>query len=128
LCPFITTSSGLPRNVFNTGKNLNFFLWVAMKFHTNFTNIHKTVTLPVFYAEASWTQYHQENSNAYKNISSSSLCGASRIHLAHCSFSRLIVLNPALVPPFISKGAPRQTAWETSISERRNYRQEMPEL
>jgi hypothetical protein len=26
LCPFITTSSGLPRNVFNTGKNLNFFL------------------------------------------------------------------------------------------------------
>jgi hypothetical protein len=28
--------------------------------------------------------------------------------------------NPVLVPPFISRGAPRQTAWETSISERRN--------
>jgi hypothetical protein len=28
--------------------------------------------------------------------------------------------NPVLVPPFISRGAPRQTAWETSTSERRN--------
>jgi hypothetical protein len=32
--------------------------------------------------------------------------------------------NPALVPPFICRGAPRQTAWETSISERRNYERE----
>jgi hypothetical protein len=30
--------------------------------------------------------------------------------LAHCSLSRLIVLNPVLVPQFISRGAPRQTA------------------
>jgi hypothetical protein len=33
-------------------------------------------------------------------------------------FEALFVLNPALVPPLISRGAPRQTAWETSISER----------
>jgi hypothetical protein len=30
--------------------------------------------------------------------------------LAHYSLSRLIVLNYALVPPSISRGAPRQTA------------------
>jgi hypothetical protein len=30
-----------------------------------------------------------------------------------------------LVPPFISSGASRQTAWEASISERRNYGREM---
>jgi hypothetical protein len=32
----------------------------------------------------------------------------------------LIVFNPVFVPPFISRGAPRRKAWETSISERRN--------
>jgi hypothetical protein len=47
LCPAITTSAGLPRNVFHTGKTLNNFLWVAMKFHTNFMKTHKTVALPV---------------------------------------------------------------------------------
>jgi hypothetical protein len=45
--------------------------------------------------------------------------------LAHCSLSKRIVLNPVLVPPFISRGVPRQTAGETSISERRKYGREM---
>jgi hypothetical protein len=51
--------------------------------------------------------------------------GPAETHIAHCSLSRLIVLNPALVPPFIFRGTPRQTEWETSISERRNYGREM---
>jgi hypothetical protein len=37
----------------------------------------------------------------------------------HGSLSRLIVLNPVLVPPLASRGAPRQMALETSTSERR---------
>jgi hypothetical protein len=68
LCPIITTSAGLSRNVFYTGKTSSIFLWLAIKFHTNFTKIHKRVALPVFYAEASWTHCHQENSNAYINV------------------------------------------------------------
>jgi hypothetical protein len=36
--------------------------------------------------------------------------GPAESHLAHCGLSRLIVLNPALVPLFISRGAPHQTA------------------
>jgi hypothetical protein len=51
--------------------------------------------------------------------------GLAESRLAHCSLSRLIVLNHVLVPPFISRGTPSQTAWETSISERRKYKQEM---
>jgi hypothetical protein len=51
--------------------------------------------------------------------------GAAEFRLAHCSLSRLIVLNPVLVPPFISRAAPHHTAWETSISERRKYGREM---
>jgi hypothetical protein len=53
------------------------------------------------------------------------LWGWRKSCLAHFSHSRHFVLNPALVPPFISRGTPRQTAWETSISERRNYGREM---
>jgi hypothetical protein len=33
--------------------------------------------------------------------------------------------NPALGSPVISRGAPHQTMWEASISERRNYGREM---
>jgi hypothetical protein len=33
--------------------------------------------------------------------------------------------NPALDSPFISRGAPHQTTWEASVSERRNYGREM---
>jgi hypothetical protein len=51
--------------------------------------------------------------------------GPAESRLAHCSLSRLIVPNPVLVPPFISRGPPRQTAWETSISERKKYGREM---
>jgi hypothetical protein len=36
--------------------------------------------------------------------------GPVKSRLEHCSLSRLIVLTPILVPPFISRGAPRQTA------------------
>jgi hypothetical protein len=36
--------------------------------------------------------------------------GPAESRLAHCSLSRLIVLSPLLVPTFISRGAPRQTA------------------
>jgi hypothetical protein len=36
--------------------------------------------------------------------------GPAETHLMHCSLPRLIVLNPILVPPFMSRGAPRQTA------------------
>jgi hypothetical protein len=45
--------------------------------------------------------------------------------LMYCSQPRLIVLTPLWFPPFISRGAPRQMAWETSISERWNYGREM---
>jgi hypothetical protein len=39
---------------------------------------------------------------------------------------RRLYSNPScLVPPFTSKGAPRQTAWETSVKERSNYGREM---
>jgi hypothetical protein len=51
--------------------------------------------------------------------------GPAESRLMHCSLPRLIVQNPLLVPPFISRGAPRQTELETSISERRNYGREM---
>jgi hypothetical protein len=51
--------------------------------------------------------------------------GPAKSRLAHCSLSRFIMLNPVLVPQFISRGAPRQTAWETSISDRRKYGREM---
>jgi hypothetical protein len=47
--------------------------------------------------------------------------GPAVSHLMHCRFSRLIELNPVLVLPFIPRGAPSQTALETSISERRKY-------
>jgi hypothetical protein len=36
--------------------------------------------------------------------------GPAESRLNHCSLPRIIVLNPTLVPPFISRGAPRQTA------------------
>jgi hypothetical protein len=36
--------------------------------------------------------------------------GPAEFHLVHCSLSRLIVLNPDLVPPSISRGAPHHTA------------------
>jgi hypothetical protein len=36
--------------------------------------------------------------------------GLSQIRLTQCNLPRLIVLNPVLVPPFISRGAPRRTA------------------
>jgi hypothetical protein len=45
--------------------------------------------------------------------------------LMYCSLLRLIVLTPLWFPPFLSRGAPRQMAWETSISERWNYGREM---
>jgi hypothetical protein len=44
--------------------------------------------------------------------------------LMYCSLPRLIVLTPLWFPPFISKCAPRQMAWET-ISERWNFGREM---
>jgi hypothetical protein len=47
--------------------------------------------------------------------------GSAQSRLTYCSLSRLIVLTPVLVPQFISRVAPRQTAWETSVSKRRNY-------
>jgi hypothetical protein len=50
--------------------------------------------------------------------------GPAVYRLAHCSISNLIVLNPVLVPPFISRGASRQKAQETSISEKRKYGRE----
>jgi hypothetical protein len=45
--------------------------------------------------------------------------------LEHCSLTRLIVLTPLLVAPFISRGAAHQTARETSNSKRRIYGREM---
>jgi hypothetical protein len=36
--------------------------------------------------------------------------GPAKTRITHCSLPRLIVLNPGLVPPFISRGAQRQTA------------------
>jgi hypothetical protein len=45
--------------------------------------------------------------------------------LLYCSLPRLIVLTPILFPSFITRGAPRQMKWETSISERWSYGREM---
>jgi hypothetical protein len=42
----------------------------------------------------------------------------------YCSLTRLII-QPRFRFPFISRGAPHQTTWKASISERRNYRREM---
>jgi hypothetical protein len=36
--------------------------------------------------------------------------GPVESHLAHCSLTRLIVLTPLLVAPFISRGVSHQTA------------------
>jgi hypothetical protein len=54
-------------------------------------------------------------SSSYYYSYSSSL-GPVESRLAHCSLTRLIVQTPLLVPPCISRGAPRQTAWETSTN------------
>jgi hypothetical protein len=56
----------------------------------------------------------------------SSIGGAGRNPAYRTSaFEAVCTLTPVLVPPFISRGAPHQTALETSISERRNYGREM---
>jgi hypothetical protein len=58
--------------------------------------------------------------------SSSSIFGAGGNPAYRTSaFEGICTLTPVLVPPFISRGAPHQTAWETSVSERRNYGREM---
>jgi hypothetical protein len=57
--------------------------------------------------------------------SSSSVCLAGGIPPDALKPTEAYCANPAFGPPFISRGAPRQTASETSISERRNYGREM---
>jgi hypothetical protein len=57
---------------------------------------------------------------------SSSICGAGGNPAYRTSaFEAVCTLTLVLIPPFISRGAPHQTAWETSISERKNYGREM---
>jgi hypothetical protein len=51
--------------------------------------------------------------------------GPAVTHLMYCSLSKLIVLTPLYFPSFISRGAPCQPAWETTISKRWNYGREM---
>jgi hypothetical protein len=52
-------------------------------------------------------------------------CGTGGIPLSAPQPLEAYCVNTALVPRFISRGNPRQTAWETSISERRNRGREM---
>jgi hypothetical protein len=52
--------------------------------------------------------------------------GPAESHLAHCSLSMIIVVTPLLVPSFISSGAPRQTAWETSLVKGENMGEKWP--
>jgi hypothetical protein len=67
--------------------------------------------------------------------SSSSSSSSSTIRVAGgnpayrtSAFEAVCTLTPILVSPFISRGAPRHTAWETSIRERRNYGREMADF
>jgi hypothetical protein len=61
-----------------------------------------------------------------RTFSYSSVGGARGNSAYHTSpFEDVCTLTPVLVPPFISRGAPRQTARETPISERKNYGLEM---
>jgi hypothetical protein len=52
--------------------------------------------------------------------SSSSICGAGT-----SAFEAVCTFNPVLIPPFISRGSPRQTAWGTSVSKMMNYGREI---
>jgi hypothetical protein len=53
-------------------------------------------------------------------------CGAGRNPAYRTSAVEAVcTLTPVLVPPFISRGAVRQTVWETSTSERRNCGREI---
>jgi hypothetical protein len=61
-----------------------------------------------------------------ESCSSSSICGAGGNPAYRTSaFEDVCILTPIFSSPFISRGAPRQTVWETSIRERRNYGLEM---
>jgi hypothetical protein len=53
------------------------------------------------------------------------LCGAGSYPPNVLQPTEAYCTNPALVPPFISRGAPLETTWKASISERRNYGREM---
>jgi hypothetical protein len=58
--------------------------------------------------------------------SSSSICGAGGNPTYRTSvFEAICTVTPILFYPFIFRGAPCQTMWETSISERRNSGLEM---
>jgi hypothetical protein len=58
--------------------------------------------------------------------SSSSVGGAGRNSVYRTlAFVAIYTLTPVLVPPFISKGTPRQKTCETSVTEMRNYCREM---
>jgi hypothetical protein len=56
---------------------------------------------------------------------SSSFCGAGRIPPSVLQPFEAYCAKPLISSQFTSRGAPRQTAWETSISERRKYGREM---
>jgi hypothetical protein len=43
----------------------------------------------------------------------------------HLGLKLLALCAPPLVPPVISRGAPRQATWETSVNEVQNYGREM---
>jgi hypothetical protein len=51
---------------------------------------------------------------------SSSFCGADGISPSALQPFEAYCTNPDFSSPFISRGAPHQTAWEISVSERRN--------
>jgi hypothetical protein len=53
------------------------------------------------------------------------LCGAGGYPPNVLQHTEAYCTNPDLVSPFISRGAPHQTKWEASISDRRNYGREM---
>jgi hypothetical protein len=51
--------------------------------------------------------------------------GRREPRLSHFSLLGRLYSNPCFRSLFISRGAPHQTAWETSVSERINYGREM---
>jgi hypothetical protein len=71
----------------------------------------------------SWVQSVMDHNIEMKQLLLS--VGLAVPRLMYCSLPRLIVITPLWFPPFISRGAPRQMAWGTSISERWNYGQEI---
>jgi flagellar hook-length control protein FliK len=74
-------------------------------------------------SSSSSTSYSSSTSST--TTSSSSTGSAGNPAYRSSAFEAVCTFNPFFSSPFISRGAPRQTAEETSVSEWRKYGREM---